>query len=278
MFTIEIVPCEFRREKLMDKRILATVLAALILVTSAGLCAEQPKELTVFCAAGLMGAFNELGAAYHNESNVSVTFNFDGAQVLRAQIENGAYADVLASPNDKNLKALKSDGFLNNSSVSVFARNWQVLIVPKNNPAQIHNLTDLARPGVKIVTGTKDLPITNLTLQILDKLAADPAYGPQYKEKVLSNMISQETNINFIVSKVALGEADVAFVHKSEVSPQYADKVITIDIPMKYNVKSEFSMGVLKQTKNLDLALGFLNLVKSAKGSAILEKQGYELA
>ena len=258
-----------------DKRAVAAILAALFLITSVGLCAEQPKELTVFCGAGLMGAFSELGQVYQNESNASVTFNFDGSQILRAQIKNGAYADVLAIPSDKNLKALKSDGFLNNSSVSVFARSWQELIVPKDNPAKIHNLSDLAKPGVKIVTGTKDLPITNTTIQILDKLAADPAYGPGYKEKVLANMISQETNINFIVSKVALGEADAAFIHESEVSPEYADKVTVIDIPEKYNVKTEFSIGVLKQSKSFDLAGNFINLVKSEEGKAILEKDGY---
>jgi molybdate transport system substrate-binding protein len=251
---------------------------ALFLATSIGLCQEPSKELTVFCAAGLMDAFNEFGQVYQNESNVSVVFNFDGAQILRTQIENGAQADVLASVNDKNLNALRSEGFLNNSSLSVFARNWQALIVPKNNPANIHNLSDLAKPGVKIVTGTKDLPITNLTMQILNKLAADPAYGPQYREKVLANMVSQETNINFIVSKVALGEADVAFVHQSEVSSEYADKVAIIDIPDKYNVKSEYSIGVLKQSKSFNLAEKFINLTKSAEGKTILEKHGYELA
>jgi molybdate transport system substrate-binding protein len=158
-------------KSLLDKRAVAAILAALFLITSAGLCAEQTKELTVFSGAGLMSALSELGQVYQNESNAGVAFNFDGSQILRAQIKNGAYADILAIPNDKNLKALKSDGFLNNSSVSVFARSWQELIVPKSNPAQIHNLSDLAKPGVKIVTGTKDLPITNTTIQILDKLA-----------------------------------------------------------------------------------------------------------
>ncbi|MFB3765127.1 MAG: hypothetical protein ACE14P_07745 [Methanotrichaceae archaeon] len=37
-----------------------------VLTASVGLCSEQPKKLTVFCAAGLMGAFNELGHTYQN--------------------------------------------------------------------------------------------------------------------------------------------------------------------------------------------------------------------
>jgi hypothetical protein len=35
----------------------------------------------------------------------------------------GTYVDVLASANDMNLKALRSEGYLNNSTTSAFARN-----------------------------------------------------------------------------------------------------------------------------------------------------------
>jgi molybdate transport system substrate-binding protein len=261
-----------------DGRIFAALLVAVVLATTTGLGEPSAKEIDVFCAAGLTGAFSELGQIYKNESNVSVTFNFDGAQVLRAQVENGAYADVLVSGSNKHTDALMAEGFMNNSSVSTFARNWQAIIVPKDNPANITNLSDLARSGIKIVMGTKDLPITDITMQILDKIANDPAYGPQYKESVLANKISEETNINFIVSKVALGEADAAFVHKSEVSTKYAEKVTLIDIPERYNVKSDYTIGVFNQSKFPDLARRFIELVKSSQGQAVLEKYGFEMA
>jgi len=263
---------------LADRYVTAFVLAALVLVTMAGLGADQPEDLTVFCAAGLKGALSELGQIYENESGAGVVFNFDGVQVLAAQIENGAYADVLVSGSNKHTQAMAAEGYLNNSSISVFARNWQEIIVPRANPARIGNLSDLARPGVKIVMGTKDLPITDITMQILDKMATDPAYGSGYRESVLSNAVSNETNINFIASKVALGEADAAFVHKSEISPEYAGKVTVIDIPEKYNVRSDYSIGILNQSKRPDLAYGFITLVKSEQGRAVLENHGYEVA
>jgi molybdate transport system substrate-binding protein len=95
---------------------------------------------------------------------------------------------------------------------------------------------------------------------------------------VLANKISEETNINFIVSKVALGEADAAFVHKSEVSSKCAEKVTLIDIPERYNVKSDYTIGVLNQSKFPDLARRFIELVKSSQGQAVLEKYGFEMA
>jgi len=263
----------------MSNKIVNLILCMVLAMTTVMLCAsaEEPKELTVFCGAGLAGAFNEIGQMYKNESNVSVVFDFDGTQLLRTQIENGAYTDILVAPNEKNLNALKNEGLLNNSSILLFARSWQALIVPKSNPAQIQNLSDLAKTGIKIVGGVKDLPITNITMQVLDKLSADPAYGSQYKEKVLANIVSQETNVNQIVSKIALGEADAAFVHKSEVSSEYMDKVAIINIPEKYNVKSDYSIVMLNQTKVSGIAKRFIDLVKSTEGKAVLVRYGYEM-
>lgn len=262
---------------MIERRTFAALVVALVLATSAGF-AEETKELTVFTAASLTGAFTEIGQLYRNETNISVVFNFDGSQVLRTQIENGAYADVFASANTKQMNALKSLELMNNSSVIIFTRNKLSLIIPKNNPANIHNLTDIANPGIKIVIGTKDVPVGDYALQIINKLGNDSAYGPDYKKKVMANIISQETNVNYVVTKVALGEADVGFAYVSDITEDLATKVDKIEIPDKYNVVGQYPIGVLKQSKYPVEAEEFINLVKSAEGMAVLEKYGFEPA
>jgi molybdate transport system substrate-binding protein len=259
---------------LIEKRIFAAMLAALVLATSAGF-AEEPKELFVFTAASLTGAFTEIGHLFEKETNISVAFNFDGSQALRTQIENGAYADVFASANTKQMNALKKDGLMNNSSISIFTKNKLSLIIPKDNPAKVHNLTDLTTPGLKIVVGTKDVPVGDYALQIINKLGNDSAYGPDYKTKVLANIISQETNVNYVVTKVALGEADAGFAYVSDVTEDLAAKVDKINIPDEYNVIAEYPMGLLKESKYPVEAEEFMNLVKSVEGKAILEKYGF---
>ncbi len=260
---------------MVDKRVLTMVLVALFLATSAGLCAEQPKELTVFTAASLTGTFGEIGQIYKNETNINAVFNFDGSQVLRTQIENGAYADILVSANTKQMNALKAEGLMNNSSISIFTRNKLALIIPKDNPANIHNLTDLAKPGIKIVIGTKDVPVGDYAMQIISKLGNDSAYGQDYKKKVMANIISQETNVNYVVTKVALGEADVGFAYVSDITENLSAKVDKIDIPDKYNVIAEYPIGILKQSKYPAEAKKFIDLVKSDKGTAIMKRYGF---
>lgn len=256
---------------MIEKNAILSLLAALFLATSAGY-AQEPKELTVFTAASLTGAFGELGKIYENETSIKVVFNFDGSQALRTQIENGAYADVFVSANIKQMNALKNTGMMNNSSVSIFTRNKLSLIVPKENPGKIFNLSDLAKPGLKIVIGTKDVPVGDYAMRIINKLGNDSNYGPEYKEHVLSNVISQETNVNYVVTKIALGEADVGFAYVSDITEELSGKVDRIEIPDEYNIIAEYPLGALLDSRYPAEAEEFMNLVKSEQGRAILEK------
>lgn len=260
---------------MIEKRIFAVVIAALVLATSA--CyAQESRELTVFTAASLTGAFTEIGQMYKNETDINVVFNFDGSQVLRTQVENGAYADIFVSANTKQMNLMKNEGFMNNSSITVFTRNKPVIVVPKDNPARIQNISDLAKPGIKIVIGTKDVPIGDYTLQILAKLANDSAFGPEFTKKVMANVVSNETNVNYVTSKVALGEADAGVAYVSDITKNLSSRITKIEIPDKYNVIATYPMGILKQSKYTAQAQGFIELVRSDKGIAVLEKYGFE--
>jgi molybdate transport system substrate-binding protein len=259
---------------MIKKHVFAALIVAIVLASSAGL-AEEPKELTVFTAASLTGALGEIGQIYTNQTNIEVAFNFDGSQALRTQIENGAYADVFLSANKKQMNAVKNSGLMNNSSIIIFTKNKLSLIVPKGNPAKIGNLSDLAKPGLKIVIGTKDVPVGDYALQIIGKLGNDSAYGPDYKTKVLANVISQETNVNYVVTKVALGEADVGFAYVSDITEELTSKVDKIDIPDEYNIIAEYPLGILLESKYPAESWEFIDLVMSDEGKAVLEKYGF---
>jgi len=249
-------------------------IAAIILAASS-LVGAADDELTVFTAASLTGTFGEIGQLYENETGMSVAFNFDGSQALRTQIENGAYADLFASANKRHMNALRDGGLINNSSMVVFTRNRISLIIPRDNPAGISNLSDLARPGLKIVMGTKDVPVGDYALQIIDKLGNDSAYGPDYRAAVLDNVISQETNVNYVVTKVALGEADVGFAYVSDITEDMADRVDKIDIPDEFNVIAEYPIAVMQESEHPAQSQDFVNLVTSDRGKAILERYGF---
>ena len=236
----------------------------------------QKTDLTVFAAASLKDAFNETEASFEAiHQDVNVVYNFDGSQALRTQIEQGATADVFASASTSHMNALKNQSLMNNSTITNFANNKLAIIVPKDNPAGITSMSDLSKPGVKIVIGNKDVPVGSYTLQILDKAANNSSYGADYRTKVKANVVSEETTVNYVVSKVALGEADAGFVYVSDVPAEYKDKVSVVAIPDSLNVIAVYPIGVVGESKNQDMAQDYIDFVKSAEGKAILQKYGF---
>jgi len=263
----------------------ATLVAVSLLIVAGLLVAgcttteETPEEttLTVFTAASLTGAFTDIGKAYEAQNeNVKIDLVFDGSQALRTQVEQGANPDIFVSASTKHMQALQDGGFMDNGTVAVFLGNSMALIVPSGNPAGITGLADLAKPGTKIVIGTKDVPFGDYTRQVLDKMAADPAYGEAYREAVMKNVISEETAVSSVVPKLTLGEADAAFVYKSDVSKDDLEKVSRIEVPVEYNVMATYPLGILADSPHRAEAESFVAFVRGPDGSAILTEYGFD--
>src|SRR5262249_39265715 len=114
-------------------------------------------ELTVYAAASLREVFEDLGRQLEAKvAGSKVAISFAGSQELRTQIEQGARVDVFASADTKHMAALEKAGLV--VGPRVFARNEPVIIVPKDNPAGIKTLADLARAR-RLVIGTPEVPI-----------------------------------------------------------------------------------------------------------------------
>ena len=93
----------------------------LMSVQSSVLAASQPKTLTVFAAASLTDAFKEIGKKFETaHPDIVVTFNFGGSQNLRAQLEQGAIADVFASANQKEMEAAVAASLVNSGTEKSF--------------------------------------------------------------------------------------------------------------------------------------------------------------
>ena len=164
---------------------------------------------------------------------------------------------------------------MNNSSITIFAENYLAIIVPTSNPANITSLSDLANSGVKLDIGNNATPCGMYTLQMLAKASNNSTYGPGFKNSVLANVVSTETDVNAIVAKVALGQADVGVVTKADVPAAYQSKVQVIPIPHSVNVLAQYPIGVVSSSPNAQLAQSFINYVMSPDGQAILQSYGF---
>jgi molybdate transport system substrate-binding protein len=212
-------------------------------------------QIRVLAAASLTNVFPQIDS--------SPKYSFAGSDALAAQIKLGAPADVFASANMTIPNALYAAGLV--EKPVVFTTNKLVLVVPTSNPAGIKTVFDLRQKGIKLVIGTPTVPIGTYTRTILKNLALT---------SVLSNVVSQETDVRSILSKVALGEADAGFVYVTD-AKTVADKVNVITLPAWAQPPVRYGIAVVKSTQDRADAVAFINKVLSKAGQAKLRAAGF---
>jgi len=244
--------------------------------TGAPTAAASRQTLTVFAAASLTDAFNEIGQAFAAaNAGATVTFNFAGSQQLAQQIGQGAPADVFASANNAQMAAVIKSGQVLSGTQKTFARNRLVVIYPKANPGGLATLQDLAKPGLKIVLADKSVPVGGYALDFLSKASHDPSFTTSYSPTVLANVVSYETDVKQVLAKVSLNEADAGIVYTTDISAGAASQVGRIDIPDKLNTIASYPIAAIQGSPNAALAQKFVDYVLSAAGQAVLAKYGF---
>ena len=190
-------------------------------------------------------------------------YSFAGSDVLAAQIQQGAPADVFAAASPKYPELLYQKGLV--SKPVVFATNRLVLITPTSNPAGITSVFDLKRTGIKLVIGDKSVPIGSYTRQILANLGLTSA---------LSNVVSNEQNVRDILAKVTLGEADAGLVYVTD-AKTVPGKVKTILLPGWAQPHVKYEIAVVKSSGNQALANAFVKKVLAKRGLSLLRAAGF---
>jgi molybdate transport system substrate-binding protein len=236
--------------------------------------ASMSGSLTVFAAASLTDAFGEIAtamtAAY---PELAITFNFGGSQQLATQLADGADADLFASANMTQMAAGQAADVIDGEPV-IFIRNRLAIVVPADNPAGLSKPGDLANDDLKLVVANAEVPVGRYTLEVLDKFSADQQFGADFRSTVEANIVSEESNVRQVVTKVQLGEADAGIVYVSDITPDVADDVTIIEIPDAFNVVAQYPIAAVADG-NAELAQAFIDFVLSDEGQTILQKWGF---
>ena len=232
--------------------------------------------LTVFASSSLTDAFGELAKTFEEQNpGTEVRQSFESSSTLLTQIQQGAPADVFASAAPEEMRTAAKDGLVAGEP-EVFVRNREVIMVPKDNPANIQSTRDLAKPGIKLVLAEDGVPAADYALEILGK--ANAKYGGGFRQDVLSNVVSREADVRASVGRVVLGDADATFGYASDYTPDVRDRVKVIPIPPDLNIIATYLIAVIKDAMDPELVREWIDLVMSDEGQLVLEKWGFEPA
>jgi molybdate transport system substrate-binding protein len=226
-------------------------------------------ELMVFTAASLTDLVQEYAKNFEaNNPGVTVKVNAAGTQQLRTQLEQGATADIFLSANPDHIMALREKN-LTEEPVTL-AHNAIVLIVSDQSDFQPASLADLTAPH-RMVLANEEVPVGKYSLQVLKNLNA--LFGPEYSEKVLQNVVSKETNVRQVLTKVSLGEADCGMVYATDA--KIGENIKVVGIPEEYNVVTDYLGAVVTESPQPELAQSFLDGLKNDK--VLWEKYGFNV-
>ena len=219
-------------------------------------------ELTVFAAASLSGAFDELAEQFeHQHPDLEVLpISYDGSSVLATQLLAGAPADVFAAADVPTMTEVVDAGLA--SDPRIFATNILEIVVAAGNPLKIEDLEDLTAAELVVILCVPEAPCGTASRTILDD--ADITLTPA----------SAEQNVTAVLAKVKSGEADAGLVYATDVSAA-GSAVTGVKIDGADKATNEYPLAALNAAANPDAAETFVDFVLSDAGQSVLAEFGF---
>lgn len=230
---------------------------------SSGKGGSGGRTLTVFAAASLTETFTALGKTFEGaHPGVKVRFNFGGSSALAQQITQGAPADVFAAASPATMKTVTDAGDAAGQP-QVFTRNRLVIAVPKDDPGKVGKVTDLSRPGLKVVLCAEQVPCGSAAKKALAAARAkvEPA--------------SQEQDVKAVLTKVRLGEADAGLVYRTDAKAA-GPQVKGIEFAESAKAINDYPIAEVAKAPQSALAKEFVQLVLGPQGKTVLTQAGFE--
>jgi molybdate transport system substrate-binding protein len=252
----------------------AALLLSLLAFTAGSLALSQPasaqeKTLTVFAAASMKNALDDIDAAYTRKTGVKLTVSYAASSALMKQIEQGAPADVFASADLDWMDYGSQKKVINDATRVNLLGNKIVLIAPKDSKlADVtigpgFDLAKLAGDG-RVTTGdVKAVPVGKYAKAALEKLGAWAAAEPK---------MAMAENVRAALALVARGEAALGIVYETDAKVEPGVKIIGY-FPADSHPPIVYPVAATKDAK--PETNDYLAFLRSQTAKAIFEKYGF---
>jgi molybdate transport system substrate-binding protein len=183
----------------------------------------QDKSLTVFAAASMKNALDDVDAAFSAKTGVKVSASYAASSVLAKQIEQGAPADIFMSADTDWMDYATAKKAINEATRTNLLGNSIVLIAPKDSKidkvtiGQGFDLAKLAGSG-RIATGdVSAVPVGKYAKAALEKLGAWQAAEPKF---------AMAESVRAALTLVARGEAVLGIVYATDARVEPDVKIV----------------------------------------------------
>ena len=246
-----------------------TALAFLFALFAAVTAQAQDKTVTVFAAASMKNAIDDINAAFIKATGIKAVASLAASSALAKQIEQGAPADMFASADLDWMDYLEKKNLIKNDSRVNLLGNRLVLIAPKESKlnnvtiGQGFDIAKLAGDGRIAVADVRAVPAGKYAKAALEKLGGWSAAEPK---------LASAENVRAALALVGRGEAPLGIVYETDAKieknvkivgrfPEDSHPAIVYPVALTTNAKPE--------------AARYLDFLRSGLAKTIFETYGF---
>ncbi len=192
-------------------------------VLAAPAARAQETTLTIFAAASMKNAVDDINAAFTRQTGIKTVASYAASPALAKQIEQGAPADVFASADLDWMDYLAQKKLIKNGTRTNLLGNRLVLIAPKDSKiTEIaigpgFDLAKLAGDGRIATADVRVVPVGKYAKAALEKLGSWTAAERKF---------AMTDNVRVALALVGRGEAALGIVYETDAKVEPNVKIV----------------------------------------------------
>jgi molybdate transport system substrate-binding protein len=251
----------------MLARAIAFVLA--LALTPAISAFAQETTITVFAAASMKNALDDVDAAFSKKAGIKVAVSYAASSALMKQIEQGAPADVFVSADIDWMDYGSQKKLIQDPTRLNLLGNRLVLIAPKDSPigtiviAPNVDLARIAGDGRIVTADVRAVPAGKYGKAALEKLGIWSSVEPK---------LAMAENVRAALTLVARGEAPLGIVYETDAKVEPNVKIVGT-FPADTHPPIVYPVALTATAK--PASSQYLEFLRSQTAKAIFEKYGF---
>jgi len=240
-----------------------------ILQGAAG-CSEQPDQerpLVVYAAMSLVDVLPPLMNAWTRDGNPAVQLDFASTSRLARQIEAGAPADAFIAADAVWPASLQRAGHLLPPADAPLVLNELVVIVPADASIIPRTLNEVAAIPGKMALGGPGVPVGRHALQAIEVEGA--AIETWESTRI------HGTNARHVLRLVAMGEADVGVVYKTDAMTSSDVQIAFALRPPSANSEIGYFTAITRQSARKDSVRHLLDHLATPNSLEAFRSRGF---
>jgi molybdate transport system substrate-binding protein len=231
--------------------------------------ADRDKQpITVFAAASLTNALQELGDGFTKETSIPVRFSFAASSALARQIENGSPADIFFSADIEWMDYLQARNLIQRDTRRDVLGNKLVLIAPSDSTLKLTIVPHFPLAGAlgkgRLATGDPDaVPVGRYAQQALTSLGV-------WNE--VADRLVRADSVRSALAFVDRGEAPLGIVYETDALVDKRVRVVDV-FPATSHMPIVYPIALTNAAKGD--AVRFVAYIRGPAGDAAFKSYGF---